>query len=190
MTFKRISVVLLACLTLSACGGVDPNSPLGQRKAIFKQMLKTGEDLGGMLRGRIPFDGPKFAEGAVKLDALSHEPWKHFPRCAKKITPAPRTMSGSSRRVSGVGPHLEAATGELVIASQVSPTRPATWGRRCRKSKMPAAPAINSSETTDRFLLVEFFHGVLQFFARLGELVLALVDLVRVAFFMALSRSA
>jgi cytochrome c556 len=42
---------LLACLTLSACGGVDPNSPLGQRKAIFKQMLKTGEDLGGMLRG-------------------------------------------------------------------------------------------------------------------------------------------
>ncbi|WP_369294138.1 cytochrome c, partial [Klebsiella pneumoniae] len=42
-------------------------------------MLKTGEDLGGMLRGRIPFDGAKFADGAVKLDALSHEPWKHFP---------------------------------------------------------------------------------------------------------------
>ena len=54
MTFKKLTVVLLACLTLSACGGVDPNSPLGQRKAIFKQMLKTGEDLGGMLRGRIP----------------------------------------------------------------------------------------------------------------------------------------
>jgi len=80
MTFKKICVVLLACLTLSACGGVDPNSPLGQRKAIFKQMLKTGEDLGGMLRGRIAFDGAKFAEGAVKLDALSHEPWKHFPQ--------------------------------------------------------------------------------------------------------------
>ncbi len=59
MTLKRLSVVLLACLTLSACGGVDPNSPLGQRKAIFKQMLKTGEDLGGMLRGRIPFDGAR-----------------------------------------------------------------------------------------------------------------------------------
>ena len=80
MTLKRLSVVLLACLTLTACGGVDPNSPLGQRKAIFKQMLKTGEDLGGMLRGRIPFDGQKFADGAVKLDALSHEPWKHFPQ--------------------------------------------------------------------------------------------------------------
>ena len=46
MTFKKLTVVLLACLALSACGGVDPNSPLGQRKAIFKQMLKTGEDLG------------------------------------------------------------------------------------------------------------------------------------------------
>ena len=79
MTFKHMTVVVLACLALSACGGVDPNSPLGQRKAIFKQMLKTSEDLGGMLRGRIPFDGAKFAEGAVKLDALSHEPWKHFP---------------------------------------------------------------------------------------------------------------
>jgi len=51
MTLKRLSVVLLACLTLSACGGVDPNSPLGQRKAIFKQMLKTGEDLGACCVG-------------------------------------------------------------------------------------------------------------------------------------------
>ena len=79
MMLKRCSVLLLACLTLTACGGVDPNSPLGQRKAIFKQMLKTSEDMGGMLRGRLAFDGQKFADGAVKLDALSHEPWQHFP---------------------------------------------------------------------------------------------------------------
>ena len=74
MMFKRMTVILVACLALSACGGVDPNSPLGQRKAIFKQMLKTSEDLGGMLRGRLAFDGQKFADGAVKLDALSHQP--------------------------------------------------------------------------------------------------------------------
>ena len=66
MTLKRLSVVLLACLTLSACGGVDPNSPLGQRKAIFKEMLKTSEDLGGMLRGRVTFDGQRFTDGAIK----------------------------------------------------------------------------------------------------------------------------
>ena len=72
---KRLLVLVLACLTLSACGGVDPNSPLGQRKAIFKHMLNTSEELGGMLRGRLAFDGPRFSEGAVKLDALAHEPW-------------------------------------------------------------------------------------------------------------------
>src|SRR5690606_35495141 len=120
MILKRFSVVLLACLTLSACGGVDPNSPLGQRKAIFKQMLKTGEDLGGMLRGRIPFDGPKFAEGAVKLGAVSHEPWKHFPQVREEDhTSAKDDVWQKRARFQEMARHLEAATGELVIASQV-----------------------------------------------------------------------
>ncbi|GLR36289.1 hypothetical protein GCM10011247_16860 [Pseudomonas plecoglossicida] len=39
--FKRLTVVLLAALALTACDRVDPNSPLGKRKAIFKDMLKT-----------------------------------------------------------------------------------------------------------------------------------------------------
>ena len=77
---KCFTVLLLVGLSLAACDRVDPNSPLGQRKAIFKQMLKTSEDMGGMLRGRLPFDGARFAEGAVKLDGLSREPWQHFPQ--------------------------------------------------------------------------------------------------------------
>ena len=52
MTLKRLTVVVLACLTLTACGGVDPDSPLGQRKAIFKQMLKTSEDYSEVLMVR------------------------------------------------------------------------------------------------------------------------------------------
>jgi len=71
---KRLTVVVLAALALggalSGCDRVDPNSPLGKRKVIFKDMLKTSEDLGGMLRGRLPFDGVKFADGALKLDGL------------------------------------------------------------------------------------------------------------------------
>ncbi|MFN1265136.1 cytochrome C [Pseudomonas lundensis] len=122
MTLKRLTVVLLACLTLSACGGVDPNSPLGQRKAIFKQMLKTSEDLGGMLRGRIPFDGPRFAEGAIKLDALAHEPWKHFPQVKESDqTSATDDVWQKQARFQDLARQLEAATGELVIASQVQP---------------------------------------------------------------------
>ncbi|NNA09623.1 cytochrome c [Pseudomonas lundensis] len=122
MTLKRLTVVLLACLTLSACGGVDPNSPLGQRKAIFKQMLKTSEDLGGMLRGRIPFDGPRFTEGAIKLDALAHEPWKHFSQVKESDqTSATDDVWQKQARFQDLARQLEAATGELVIASQVQP---------------------------------------------------------------------
>ena len=90
MTFKRLTVVVLACLTLSACGGVDPDSPLGQRKAIFKQMLKTSEDLGGMLRGRIKYDEALFIEKAVRLDALVKTPWQHFPSIKEEEKTAAR----------------------------------------------------------------------------------------------------
>lgn len=134
MTLKRLSVVLLACLALSACGGVDPNSPLGQRKAIFKQMLKTGEDLGGMLRGRIPFDGPRFTEGAVKLDNLSHEPWKHFPQVKEQgQTSATDDVWQKQARFQELARTLEAATGELVIASQVQPYKASNLGPAVQK---------------------------------------------------------
>ncbi|KTC43532.1 cytochrome C [Pseudomonas fluorescens ABAC62] len=124
MTFKKISVVVLACLALTACGGVDPNSPLGQRKVIFKQMLKTSEDLGGMLRGRIAFDGTKFAQGAVKLDALSHEPWKHFPSVREQDhTSARDDVWLKQAQFQQLARDLEAATGELVIASQAQPLK-------------------------------------------------------------------
>jgi cytochrome c556 len=134
MILKRLSVVLLACLTLTACGGVDPNSPLGQRKTIFKQMLKTGEDLGGMLRGRIPFDGAKFAEGAVKLDALSHEPWKHFPQVREEDHGSARSEVWEQQaRFQAMARDLETATGELVVVSQVQPYKASNLGPAVQK---------------------------------------------------------
>ncbi|HEY0286912.1 MAG TPA: cytochrome c [Pseudomonas sp.] len=122
MSTKRLCVVALACLMLSACGGVDPNSPLGQRKAIFKEMLKTSEDMGGMLRGRVAFDGQRFAEGAVKLDGLSHEPWKHFPAVREADhSSAKDDVWQKQARFQVLASSLESATGELVIASQARP---------------------------------------------------------------------
>lgn len=122
MMLKRCSVLLLACLTLTACGGVDPNSPLGQRKAIFKQMLKTSEDMGGMLRGRLQFDGQKFADGAVKLDALSHEPWKHFPQVKESDdTSAKAEVWEKQARFQTLAREMEAATGELVGVTRTQP---------------------------------------------------------------------
>ena len=122
MTVKQCFVVLLACLTLSACGGVDPDSPLGLRKAIFKQMLKTSEELGGMLRGRLAFDAPRFAQASMQLDVLAHEPWQHFPQVKESDqTSATDAVWQKQARFQALARELEAATGELVIASQVQP---------------------------------------------------------------------
>lgn len=73
-------LLVLAGLGLLGCDSVDPNSPLGKRQALFKEMLRTSEDLGGMLRGRLPFDEQAFASGAVRLDELTAQPWQHFPQ--------------------------------------------------------------------------------------------------------------
>ncbi|WP_232924358.1 c-type cytochrome [Pseudomonas cichorii] len=119
---KRLCAVLLSCLVLSACGGVDPDSPLGQRKAIFKEMLKTSEDLGGMLRGRIAFDGQRFSDGAIRLDSLAHEPWKHFPQVRESDhTSATDAVWQKQTRFQDMARALETATGELVTASGVRP---------------------------------------------------------------------
>ncbi|MBO1541480.1 cytochrome c [Pseudomonas sp. OA65] len=134
MFVKRFSMAMLACLMLSACGGVDPNSPLGQRKTIFKQMLKTNEELGGMLRGRVPFDGARFAEGAAQLDQLSHAPWKHFPQVREQDhTSARDEVWQKQARFQELARSLEAATGELVVVSKVQPYRASNLGPAVQK---------------------------------------------------------
>ncbi|MGY4525353.1 c-type cytochrome [Pseudomonas sp. TE21394] len=123
---KRLTVVLLAALALggamSGCERVDPNSPLGKRKAIFKDMLRTSEDLGGMLRGRLPFDGVKFADGALKLDNLSHQPWQHFPSARDGGDSSARTEVWERQaRFHDLARQLEGVTGELVDVTRGQP---------------------------------------------------------------------
>jgi cytochrome c556 len=114
MNVQKLCIAMLAILALSACGGVDPNSPLGQRKAIFKEMLKTSEDMNGMLNGRVAFDGQRFSDAAVKLDALAQEPWKHFPQVKEADhTSAKDDVWQKQERFQVLVSSLEAATGEL-----------------------------------------------------------------------------
>jgi cytochrome c556 len=120
--FKRLTVVLLAALALTACDRVDPNSPLGMRKAIFKDMLKTSEDMGGMLRGRLPFDGVKFADGAVRLDGLAHAPWQHFPQARDEGDSSARPEVWERQaRFHDLARQLEGVTGELVDVTRTQP---------------------------------------------------------------------
>lgn len=125
MTLKAALPILLASLLLTACGGVDPDSPLGKRQALFKQMLKTSEDLGGMLRGRIVFDEARFVEGAAKLDQLSREPWQHFPQVKDEgDSRAKDEVWQRQARFQELARALEASTAALVVATSAPPLKP------------------------------------------------------------------
>jgi len=78
--YRKFFVTALLGAALVGCSNeADPNSPEGKRQAVFKQMLKQSEPMGGMLSDRLPFDGNIFAEHAKKLAQLVDQPWSHFP---------------------------------------------------------------------------------------------------------------
>ncbi|WP_181964530.1 cytochrome c, partial [Klebsiella pneumoniae] len=79
MKLKSLLVVLLAGVALSGYPRMNPNTPEAKPQAIFKEMLRTSEDMGGMLRGRLPFDAEKFRAGSAKLHQLADQPWQYFP---------------------------------------------------------------------------------------------------------------
>ena len=85
-------------------------------------MLKTSEDLSGMLKGRVAFDGQRFTDGAVKLDSLSHEPWKHFPAVKEDSNSSAKDdVWQKQARFQALASSLESVTGELVVASNEKP---------------------------------------------------------------------
>lgn len=120
---KMRLLVLPLCLVLGACDRVDPDSPLGKRQTLFEEMLRTSEDLGGMLRGRLSFNEQRFAEGAVKLDELSRQPWQHFPQVRESAddSQARDEVWQRQERFQQLARELERATAELRGAAQVKP---------------------------------------------------------------------
>lgn len=126
----RLLVVLLACWALSACNKVDPNSPLGQRQIIFKQMLKTSEQLGGMLRGRVKFDEAVFAAGSSSLATLSQQPWQHFPQVQDEgKSSAKDEVWQNQLRFNELAKQLESATANLALVSSPKPLIPANLAK-------------------------------------------------------------
>lgn len=123
--FPLLAVSLLA-LSLSACDGVDPNSPLGKRKALFKDMLHTSESLGGMLRGRLTFDAQRFAADAIRLDQLSAQPWQYFPEAKEAKSSARDDVWQRQARFKALADDLQRQTHALAAASAAQPLAPST----------------------------------------------------------------
>ncbi|MET1079937.1 MAG: cytochrome c [Pseudomonas sp.] len=120
--WKKALLIPVVCLALVACGGVDPDSPLGQRQAVFKQMLKTSEHLGGMLRGRLAFDPTAFAEGSKRLEQLSRQPWQHFPQVKEDMHSQARDEVWQRQaRFQELARALEQSTARLLEATTRAP---------------------------------------------------------------------
>lgn len=116
------SALLVVVMSLAACGGVDPDSPLGKRQVIFKAMLNVSEDLGGMLRGRIAYDEPLFVEKAAELDSLARQPWQHFPSVKEQSdTSARDDVWQRQERFQELARELEGSTARLVASTTQPP---------------------------------------------------------------------
>lgn len=123
MKLKLLGLTLIGMLALSGCDRIDPDSPLGKRKAIYQQMLDVKEDMGGMLRGRLAFDGDAFAAGAVRLDDLSRQPWQHYPAVKEEQSDAREDVWQREARFNELARALEQQTAALVaLTSEQSVT--------------------------------------------------------------------
>lgn len=125
------TLVALMLVVVAGCGGVDPDSPLGKRQVIFKEMLNLSEDLGGMLRGRIAFDEQAFAEKARRLDEISRQPWQHFDEEAKDAKSSARDDVWEQReQFMQLARELEVTTDVLAKSAQQPPLNPDTLAVR------------------------------------------------------------
>lgn len=121
MKLMPLCLSLITLLALVGCDRIDPNSPLGKRKAIYQQMLDTKEDLGGMLRGRLTFDAQGFVSGAAKLDQLSRQPWQYYPEVKEEQSEARDDVWQQQERFNQLARELEANTAALVAATAQGP---------------------------------------------------------------------
>src|SRR3546814_13545548 len=84
-------------------------------------MLDTKEDLGGMRRGRIPFDGEGFSAGAAKLDELSRQPLQHYPDVKEEQSDARDDVSQRQERLNELAGELDQTTAALVSVTATPP---------------------------------------------------------------------
>lgn len=82
---KPLSSLLLAVsavLMLTSCNSepkdTHPDQPVTKRKAVFKQIMRTLEPMGMVVRNRQDYDRQEFLAGALELKQLASRPWIYF----------------------------------------------------------------------------------------------------------------
>jgi len=82
MSAFRLLPVLLLIPVLSGlvgCDHIDPNSPVAQRRKVFKEMTKTREHLLAYVKETQDFDADAAIRDAEVLQRLTRQPWPLFP---------------------------------------------------------------------------------------------------------------
>ncbi len=79
---KKIAIVTAAVVALGAANyvvaGDKIENAIKAREAAFTLMVANVKPMGGMAKGKIPFDKEQFALRAANLAALSDMPWEFF----------------------------------------------------------------------------------------------------------------
>lgn len=75
------AALLLSAIILTACGGDPPDTrpgqPVAHRRAAFKEMIKSFEPMGVMVRSN-RYDAAKFSSLTSSLMAKRDTPWQYF----------------------------------------------------------------------------------------------------------------
>ncbi|MCY1185221.1 Cytochrome C' [compost metagenome] len=88
-------------------------------------MLRTSENMGGMLRGRLPFDAEKFRAGSAKLGELADKPWQYFPQAKPAETDLDDTRAKEEIWQRQLEFQADAKTFEQAVAALTANTRQA-----------------------------------------------------------------
>lgn len=80
--FSASLIAVAATLALTACNDTPedthPGQPVTQRKAVFKQIMRTLEPMGMVARDRKDYDRQEFLASAEELKQLATQPWAYF----------------------------------------------------------------------------------------------------------------
>jgi cytochrome c556 len=82
LRLAALAIAAAGTLLLASCGGspadTHPGQPVTKRKLAFKQMLRSFEPMGLIVRGRKDYDRQEFLDFATELQQLADKPWQYF----------------------------------------------------------------------------------------------------------------